>query len=136
MITLFFVSFISATLLPMGSEAVLLYKVSQTPDLKYLLFLVATLGNTLGAVVNYLLGRFLTLFAIKKGYMKEESLKKAERYFDKYGIFALLLSWVPIIGDPITFVAGSMEYRFWKFLLLVTFAKGFRYAVLIWFINF
>ncbi len=120
----------------MGSEAVLLYKVSQTPELKYTLFLIATLGNTLGAVVNYLLGRFLSLFAIKKGYMKEESLKKAERYFEKYGIFALLLSWMPIIGDPITFIAGSMEYRFWKFLLLVTFAKGIRYAVLIWFINF
>ncbi len=62
--------------------------------------------------------------------MSEKSLQKAKHYFQKWGIFALLLSWAPIIGDPITFVAGSMRYNFLKFIVLVTFAKGARYTIL------
>jgi membrane protein YqaA with SNARE-associated domain len=128
-ISLFFSSLISATLFPMGSEALLIYDLLEGYNL-YLLIFVATIGNSLGACVNYLFGRKGEDYLEEKKILSKKSLDRAKNFFDKYGAWSLLLSWVPIIGDPITFIAGVLKYNFKYFLLLVTFAKFARYVVL------
>ncbi len=127
---LFFSALISATLFPLGSEAVLLYDLGLDLNL-YLLFIVATVGNTLGSIVNYWLGLKGEIYLVEKKFLKEKSILKAQKYFDKYGGYSLLFSWLPIIGDPITFMAGIVKYDFKKFLFLVLIAKGGRYLFLI-----
>ena len=124
--SLFLTSFASATLLPGGSEALFIYLLNEhlSPTL---LLAIATLGNTLGSFVNYILGKYATDFALSKGYMKEKHLIKASSVFEKYGAWSLLFSWLPIIGDPLTFVAGIVRYSWWKFLMIVGFAKFARY---------
>lgn len=129
-LTLFFTSLLAATLLPGGSEALLLYDLSQNADI-FLLLCAATLGNTLGSVINYGIGKKGVDYLVEKGYAKVKQLQKAHTCFEKYGAYALLLSWMPLIGDPITFVAGVAKYDFRKFLLLVFVAKGVRYGVVI-----
>lgn len=124
--SLFLTSFASATLLPGGSEALFIYLLSEhlSPTL---LLAIATLGNTLGSFINYILGKYATDFALSKGSMKEKHLIKASSVFEKYGAWSLLFSWLPIIGDPLTFVAGIVRYSWWKFLMIVGFAKFARY---------
>ncbi len=129
-ITLFTVAFISATLLPMGSEALLLYDISQNHSL-LLLWIFATLGNTLGSMVNYWLGLKGENYLEEKGHLSAQKMEKARGFFDTYGGWTLLLSWVPIIGDPLTFVAGVLRYNFKWFSLIVAVAKGTRYAIVI-----
>lgn len=129
-ITLFTVAFLSATLLPLGSEALLLYDVSEGYLLS-LLWLFATVGNTLGSMFNYWLGLKGELYLEEKGYLSFEKMYKAKRSFDQYGGWILLLSWVPIIGDPLTLIAGVLQYNFKVFSMIVFFAKGLRYAVII-----
>ena len=129
-ITLFTVAFISATLLPMGSEALLLYDISQG-HMVWLLWLVASVGNSLGSMVNYWLGLKGEAYLEKKGYLSQKKMDKARRSFDRYGGWTLLLSWVPIIGDPLTFIAGVLKYRFWWFVAIVSVAKATRYGVII-----
>lgn len=125
-LSLFLTSFASATLLPGGSEALFVYLLSEHLN-PILLLVVATIGNTLGSFVNYILGKYATDFALSKGYMKEKHLQKATSLFEKYGAWSLLFSWLPIIGDPLTFVAGIVRYAWWKFLIIVCFAKLARY---------
>lgn len=125
-ITLFWTSFASATLLPGGSEVLFVYLLSQNLD-PLTLLLFATIGNTLGSLVNYWLGKYATDFALRKGYMKAKHLQKASVIFEKYGAWSLLFSWFPIIGDPLTFVAGMVRYAWWKFVFIVGFAKMARY---------
>ena len=131
-LTLFAVAFISATLLPMGSEALLLYDISQGYTL-FLLWIVATIGNTLGSMVNYWLGLKGENYLEEKGYLSKVKMKKAKSSFGRYGGWTLLLSWMPIIGDPLTFIAGVLGYDFKKFSFIVLLAKGLRYVVLIFF---
>ena len=131
-LSLFFVSFVSATLFPMGSEGVLLYDISQHSSKVVALWLVATFGNSLGSVLNYLIGYQGEAFLERKGYLSATKRQRATVWFDHWGGWALLLSWMPIIGDPLTFVAGVLRYDFWRFVLIVFFAKGVRYALLIW----
>ena len=128
-LTLFFSALISATLFPLGSEALLIYDITEGYNL-YLLLLFATVGNVLGSAINYYIGLKGEEFLIEKNYLKEEKIEKYKSFFDKFGGFALLLSWAPIIGDPITFIAGILKYDIKKFLFLVTLAKFFRYLVL------
>ncbi len=128
-ITLFFSALISATLFPLGSEALLIYDIKQGYNL-YLLLLFATVGNVLGSVINYYLGLKGEEYLVEKNYLKEEKIEKYKSFFDKYGAFSLLLSWAPIIGDPITFIAGILKYDFKTFLFIVTIAKFLRYLVL------
>ena len=129
-LTLFTVAFLSATLLPLGSEALLLYDISQNYSLLFL-WSVATLGNTLGSMVNYWLGLKGEAYLEEKEYLSVEKMDKARDFFGKYGGWTLLLSWVPIIGDPLTFIAGVLRYNFKLFILIVAVAKGSRYAVII-----
>jgi len=129
-LTLFIIAFLSATLLPMGSEALLVYDISQGYAW-FVLWLVATFGNTLGSVVNYALGYKGEKYLEEKGHLSDEKIKKYREVFQKYGAWTLLLSWLPIIGDPLTLVAGVLRYPFKLFVILVVFAKGVRYAVVI-----
>lgn len=130
-LVLFFSALISATLFPLGSEALLIYDIKEGYNL-YLLILIATLGNSLGAVINYFLGLKGEKYLVKKNLIKEKYIVKSKYYFDKYGGFSLLFSWLPIIGDPITFIAGTLKYDFKKFLILVVVAKFSRYLFLAW----
>ncbi|MCK5110066.1 MAG: DedA family protein [Arcobacteraceae bacterium] len=127
---LFFSALISATLFPLGSEALLLYDLSLEFNI-YLLFLFATIGNTLGSVINYWIGLKGEIYLVEKKVLNEQKIIKAQKYFNKYGGYSLLFSWLPIIGDPITFIAGIVKYNLKKFLLLVLIAKGGRYLFLI-----
>jgi len=125
-ISLFFISFISATLLPMGSEAFLVFNIKENYNI-YLLLLFATLGNTLGSLLNYFLGLKGEEYLENKKYLDKKKIAKYRVFFDKYGAFSLLLSWVPIIGDPLTFIAGVLKYNLKFFIVIVLFAKFIRY---------
>ena len=128
-ISIFIVSLISGSLFPLGSEALLIYYLKEGYN-SFLLLLFATIGNFLGALINYFLGLKGEEFLEKKSILKKEAIFKAKKRFDKYGAFALLLSPLPIIGDPITFIAGALKYDIKKFSLIVFFAKGVRYLLL------
>ena len=123
---LFFSAFLSATLLPLGSEALLIYNLKEGYNL-YILLFVSTLGNSLGSVVNYYFGFKGEEYLLKKGLIKEKYLQISKKYFDKFGAISILFAWLPIIGDPITFVAGALKYDFKKFLVLVIISKFSRY---------
>jgi len=127
-LTLFFTAFVSATLWPMGSEAVLLYDLAQG-HAPWELWIAATAGNTLGAAVNYWMGLGGEELLESRGAIRPGALRPVRRYFDRFGAATLLLSWLPIVGDLFTFVAGVVRYPFGRFLLWVLIAKGGRYAV-------
>ena len=127
---LFITSLISATLFPLGSEALLIYDIKEGYNL-YLLLLFATIGNSLGSVINYFLGLKGEEKKKKKSLIKESYIIKCKKYFDKYGLYTILFSWLPIIGDPITFMAGILKYDFKKFLIFVIIAKFSRYLFLV-----
>jgi len=134
-IVLFIVAFLSGSLLPLGSEGLLIYDIKEGYSL-VLLLSVATFGNVLGAVFNYYLGLRGEEFLLEKGFVKKKSLYSAKERFKKIGSVALLLSSLPIIGDPLTFIAGILGFSFKKFLILVTISKALRYiaiAILIYF---
>ena len=129
-LVLFASALISATLFPLGSEALLIYDIKEGYNI-YLLLFFATLGNSLGSVINYFLGLKGEEYLINKNLLNEKYILKAKTYFDKYGAWSILFSWLPIIGDPITFVAGILKYDFKKFLILVIIAKFSRYLFLV-----
>lgn len=125
-IILFLNALISATLFPLGSEALLIYDITQNYNI-YLLLFFATLGNSLGSIINYYLGLKGEEYLVQKKILKEKHIITSKKYFDKFGGFTLLFSWLPIIGDPITFIAGILKYDIKKFVLLVIIAKFSRY---------
>lgn len=128
---LFLAAFGAATLLPMQSEAVLVGMLLSGRYVISILLAVAIVGNVLGSVLNWVLGRCVERFRHKRWFpVSEAKLAKAQQSYLRYGHWSLLLSWVPIIGDPLTVVAGVMREPFWRFLLIVTLAKGMRYLVL------
>ena len=129
-LTLFITAFVSATIFPMGSEALLIYDITQGYNI-YLLLLFATLGNSLGSVVNYYLGLKGEEYLISKNILSEKYINISKNYFDKYGFICLLFAWLPIIGDPITFVAGILKYDFKKFIILVIISKFLRYLFIV-----
>lgn len=126
---LFISAFVSATLIPFGSEALVIYDIKEGFDVATLLF-VATVGNSLGSIVNYFLGLKGEEYLIKKNLLKEKSIIKTKKYFDKYGAVCILFSWLPIIGDPITFIAGILKFDLKLFIFLVVIAKFLRYFFL------
>lgn len=130
---LFFSALISATLFPLGSEALLIYDIKEGYNLSLLLFF-ASFGNVLGSLINYYMGLKGESFLEKKKYLNKNSIEKYKKFFDKYGAFSLLLSWMPFIGDPITFIAGVLKYDIKKFIIIVSIAKFLRYFILAMFI--
>lgn len=127
---LFGIAFAAATLLPAQSEAALVaLQLAGYPAT--LLVAVASLGNTLGAVVNWALGRGAERFSGRRWFpVSPASLQRASAWYRKWGRWSLLLSWAPIGGDALTVAAGVLREPFWSFLLLVAIAKTGRYLVL------
>ena len=130
-LSIFLSAFLAATLLPAQSEIGLGYLILFTDHSLSLLIVFASLGNTLGAVVNWLIGCWLAKSVVKlEKIWASPSYQKILRWYQKFGQWTLLLSWLPIIGDPITVIAGIFKIPFKKFLLLVAFAKTSRYLVI------
>ncbi|MDD2344084.1 MAG: DedA family protein [Tolumonas sp.] len=128
---LFLIALLSASILPLQSEAVLVGLLLSHNYPVGLLLTVASVGNVLGSLLNWYLGKYLQHFQQRRWFpVKPEQLDKASRWYLKYGKWSLLLSWVPIIGDPLTVIAGVLREPFLPFLLLVTIAKVSRYLVL------
>ena len=133
LLLLFLSAFGAATLLPLQSEAVLLGLLWQEHHHAALLILVASLGNILGSCVNWYLGMRVEQYKHKKWFpVSEQQMLKAQRTYQKYGYWSLLFSWVPIIGDPITLIAGLLKEKFGRFLWMVSLAKTGRYLFLYW----
>ena len=133
---LFASAFLAATVLPLSSEAVLLGLVYSGDYDLLLLWGVATVGNVAGSMVNWYLGRYLLRYKDHKWFpVKEEQLQSAQKSYLKWGIFSLLLAWVPVIGDPLTLVAGLFRTPLLFFTLLVFLGKGGRYLVLLWLLS-
>lgn len=132
LIGLFGLSFTAATLLPGGSEAALVALAVQGAHAPWLLLAVATLGNVLGSVVNFWLGRGMRHLVGRRWFpVTPAQLARGEELFRRYGAWTLLFSWAPIIGDPLTVAAGSLGVRFPLFVTLVTLGKLARYSVVL-----
>ncbi len=133
---LFISAFVAATLLPFSSEAVLAGLIAMDKNDAFILWAVAGAGNTLGALVNWMLGRFCLHWRGSRWFpVKPDVLEKGRAWFGRWGVWSLLLAWVPVIGDPLTFAAGIFKVNVWVFLGLVAFGKGVRYGVVIFAVN-
>ena len=133
---LFFSAFLAATLVPAYSEILFAGLVSAGYD-PLALWLWASTGNTLGSAVNWVLGRYLLHFQDRRWFpFKEKNLGLAQRWFQKYGVWSLLLAWLPIGGDALTFIAGIMRVHFIVFIILTAIGKATRYAVLLGILEF
>lgn len=128
---LFFSAFLAATLVPAYSEIVLAGLASAGYD-PLALWFWASLGNTLGSVVNWAMGRYLLHFQDRPWFpFKPESLGVSQRWFQKFGVWSLLLAWMPVGGDALTFIAGIMRVQFLVFVSLTAIGKATRYAILL-----
>lgn len=122
---------IAATLLPMQSEAALVALLTLKPSAVVSLVAVASAGNVVGSQINWWLGTQLHRWQHRRWFpATPEQLERAQRWYQRYGRWSLLLSWMPLIGDPLTLVAGVLREPFWRFTLVVGLAKTSRYAVL------
>jgi membrane protein YqaA with SNARE-associated domain len=127
---LFMLSFLAATILPIGSEWLLIVMVLQNFSTQDVV-VTATMGNYLGACTTYLLGIVGANWIIRTLLrIDERQLERAEKIYTRYGIWSLLLSWLPVIGDPLCLLAGIFRISFWRFSVLVFVGKFFRYAIL------
>ena len=129
-----------ATIVPFGSEMYFATLLSLNIYNNLLLILTASLGNVLGSVFNWVCGYYINFFVKKSWFpIKQDKIQKGTEIFYKYGKWSLLFSWVPFIGDPITFVAGTLRYSFISFVILVSIGKVGRYLVIyfsiLWAIN-
>lgn len=128
---LFLAALAAGSALPVPSEAAFAGVVLTTTDPPWIALAVATVGNVLGSFINWLIGRGVETLKHKRWFpASERQLDKAEVWYHRYGRWSLLLSFLPIIGDPLTIVAGVMREPLWSFIPLVTVAKGARYLVL------
>lgn len=131
---LFLSSFLAATILPFYSEVLLVGLVREQTYAPWLLVLVASVGNTLGAWVNWALGRYLLHFQDRKWfYFKPEQMARWQNWFNRFGKWSLLFAWAPVGGDPLTFIAGVMRVNWLVFLILVGIGKTLRYIVVVYF---
>ena len=129
-LTMFASAFLAATFVPFASELTLAAGIAAGGSVHWLVAF-ATLGNTLGAVVNWGLGRFIEHFRDRKWFLVDaKQLERAQMWFRRYGVWSLLLAWLPVAGDALTVVAGAMRVHIVPFLVLVAIGKGIRYAVL------
>lgn len=129
---LFFSAFMAATIFPFYSEAWLFILLQQGHD-PVMLVAVASLGNTLGAVVNWYLGKYLLKYQHKRWfYFKAEQIERMQVKFQRYGVWSLLMAWLPIVGDVLTLIAGIMKVRLLPFLALVATGKTLRYLAVVY----
>ena len=135
-LSLFVISFLAATILPLSSELTLAGLMATSSYDNLLLLIVATLGNILGSVANWILGFYSRNLSKKKWFpFKDEQIEKSSKWFNKFGRWSLLFAWVPIIGDPLTLAAGLLRVKFIQFLILVTIGKVSRYLVIFYLLS-
>ncbi len=127
--TVFVIAFVSATLLPLGSEPAVFGLVKLNPDLFWPAVLVASAGNTLGGAVTWWMG-----YGAERAYVhvkhKEPPDPRALRWLERFGAKACLLSWLPIVGDPLCAVAGWLRLPFWPCVLYMAIGKFARYLTM------
>ena len=135
-LSLFSISFLAATILPLSSELTLAGLMATSNYDNTFLLIVASLGNVLGSVVNWILGFYSRNLSAKKWFpFKDEQIERSSRWFNKFGRWSLLFAWVPIIGDPLTLAAGLLRVGFIEFLILVTVGKVSRYLVIFYLLS-
>lgn len=130
---LFLGCLLSATIIPFASEGILLAFVLGGYD-PLTSLLVATTGNSIGSVSNYGIGLIGNPEKIKKRFRNPERYERFSKSIQKYGFWMSLLTWIPIIGDPLTILLGFFRVNFWYFLILMTVSKFLRYLVIVYFI--
>jgi len=129
--SLFGAAFLAATIFPAQSELLLAYLLRSQQHSWGLLLTVATIGNVLGSVINWLLGRWVEHFRHRRWFpVGDAALERAERWYGRWGKWSLLLSWAPFFGDALTVIAGMLRVPFSTFVSLVLIAKAARYAVI------
>jgi membrane protein YqaA with SNARE-associated domain len=134
-LSLFAISFLAATILPFSSELTLAGLIATSNYDNLLLLIVASFGNILGSVVNWVLGFYSINLTAKKWFpFKGRQIENSSKWFDKFGKWSLLFAWVPIIGDPLTIAAGLFRVKFLEFLILVSIGKVSRYLLIYYFI--
>ena len=130
-LSLFIISFLAATILPFSSELTLAGLIIASNYDKLLLLIVASFGNVTGSAVNWALGFYSRNLTTKKWFpFKETQIERSSQWFKKFGKWSLLFAWVPIIGDPLTLVAGLLRVRFLDFIILVAIGKVSRYVLI------
>ena len=135
-LSLFGISFLAATILPFSSELSLAGLISTSNFNNSLLLIAASLGNILGSVVNWLIGFYSRNFTSKKWFpFNELQITTSSKWFEKFGKWSLLFAWVPILGDPLTLVAGLLRVKFLDFIILVAIGKVSRYLVVLYLIG-
>ena len=120
-----------ATIIPFGSEVYFITLLSLEKYNHFILFLVVSVGNVLGSLFNWICGFYINFF-IKKSWfpINNKIIDRGNKLFIKYGKWSLLISWFPLIGDPITFAAGTLRYPIIPFLVLVSIGKVGRYLII------
>jgi len=127
---LFFLSFLASTLIPLGSEWLLVALLLKEHD-PVLAVAIATAGNTLGACTTYLIGLWGAPFVVGRILrISDQDQQKAQRFYSRYGSWSLLLSWLPVVGDPLCLVGGMLRVGFIQFLTLVFTGKLARYVLI------
>jgi len=135
-LSLFSISFLAATVLPFSSELTLAGLISPSNYDNLLLLVVASFGNVLGSVFNWSLGFYSRNLSTKKWFpFKETQIERSSKWFSKFGKWSLLFAWLPIVGDPLTFVAGLLRVRFLDFIILVAIGKVSRYLIVFYLIS-
>ena len=130
LLSLFLISFCASTLLPLGSEWLLVTLLLQGSN-PFAVVFIATLGNSLGSATNYLIGYYGGDWLKKKLLrIDKNQQQRAESWFNRYGSWSLLLSWLPVVGDPLCLVSGTLKTPVIRFSLLVAIGKGLRYLIL------
>lgn len=134
--SLFISAFIAATILPAQSEALLVTLLLTDSYSLSILLIVATAGNVIGSLINWWLGRGIERFALRRWFpLNPSRLEKFQAWYRRYGRWSLLLSWAPLIGDPLTIAAGTLREPLPSFVALVTIAKLGRYVVVAWLVT-
>ncbi|MBW6441020.1 DedA family protein [Patescibacteria group bacterium] len=129
--SLFVLSFLASTLVPLGSEWFVYFLMGLEYNIIHII-LIATLGNYLGAVTNYYIGiKGSSTIMHKVIRFNDKEIEKADKSFKNYGPIILFFSWLPVIGDPLTLVAGVLKYNFKKFTFYVLLGKMMRYVMIV-----
>ena len=129
-LSLFAISFLAATILPFSSELTLAGLIATSNYDSLLLLIAASIGNILGSVINWILGFYSRNLTTKKWFpFKDNQIENSSKWFRNFGKWSLLFAWVPIVGDPLTLVAGLLKVRFIEFIILVAIGKVSRYFV-------
>jgi len=135
-LSLFAISFLAATILPFSSELSLATLIATSDYDNLLLLIAASFGNVLGSVVNWALGSYSRNLTTKKWFpFKETQIERSSKWFKKFGKWSLLFAWVPVVGDPLTLVAGILRVKFIDFIILVAIGKVSRYIFVFYLIG-